>query len=75
MKHFKTINELHHTNGYSSPENPLISLVTCQDLKTCVIGNSKFTSDFYMIAFKKIKSGNFYMVKQNMTLTMVQWHL
>lgn len=59
MKHFKTISELHNTNGYPSPENPLISLVTCQDLKACAIGNSKFTSDFYMIAFKKIKSGNF----------------
>jgi len=59
MKHFKTITELHNTNGYPSPENPLLSLVTCQDLKTCAIGNSKFTSDFYMIAFKKVKSGNF----------------
>ncbi|MFA5328634.1 MAG: helix-turn-helix domain-containing protein [Prolixibacteraceae bacterium] len=60
MKHFKTISELHHTNGYSPPENPLLSLVTCQDLKTCAIGNSKFTGDFYMIALKKIKSGNFF---------------
>jgi len=60
MKHFKTISELHHTNGYPPPENPLLSLVTCQDLKTCTIGNSKFTSDFYMIALKKIKSGNFF---------------
>ncbi|HZV68674.1 MAG TPA: helix-turn-helix domain-containing protein [Saprospiraceae bacterium] len=60
MKHFKSISELHNTNGYSPPENPLLSLVTCQDLKTCTIGNSKFTGDFYMIAFKKIKSGNFF---------------
>jgi hypothetical protein len=60
MKHFKTISELHHTNRYSPPENPLLSLVTCQDLKTCAIGNSKFTGDFYMIALKKIKSGNFF---------------
>ncbi|HEY9049392.1 MAG TPA: AraC family transcriptional regulator [Ohtaekwangia sp.] len=59
MQHFKTITELHNTNGYPSPENPQISLVTCQDLKACTIGNSKFTSDFYMIAFKKIKSGHF----------------
>lgn len=60
MKHFKTISELHASNGYAPPENPLLSLVTCQDLKTCAIGNSKFTSDFYMIAFKKIKSGHFF---------------
>jgi len=59
MKHFKTISELHKTNGYAAPENPLLSLLTCQDLKTCTIGNSKFTSDFYMIAFKRIKSGTF----------------
>jgi len=59
MKHFKSISELHNTNGYARPENPLLSLVTCQDLKTCAIGNSEFTGDFYMIALKKIKSGNF----------------
>jgi AraC family transcriptional activator of pobA len=58
MKHFKTISELHNVNGYAAPENPLLSLLTCQDLKTCTIGNSKFTSDFYMVSFKKIKSGN-----------------
>jgi AraC-like DNA-binding protein len=60
MKHFKTISELHNTNGYPSPENPLLSLVTCHDLKACAIGNSRFTGDFYMIALKKIKSGNFF---------------
>jgi len=59
MKHFKTISELHNTNGYAAAENPLLSLLTCQDLKTCTIGNSKFTGDFYMISFKKIKSGTF----------------
>ena len=46
--------------GFSPPENPLLSLVTCQDLQTCSIGNSQFTGDFYMIAFKKIKSGHFF---------------
>lgn len=64
MNHFKTISELHATNGYPSPENPMLSLVTCHDLKSCKIGNSKFTGDFYMIAFKKIKSGNFFYGKQ-----------
>ena len=60
MKHFKTISELHNTMGFSPPENPLLSLVTCQDLQTCSIGNNKFTGDFYMIAIKKIKSGHFF---------------
>jgi AraC family transcriptional activator of pobA len=59
MKHFRSISELHKTNGYAPPEHPLLSLLTCQDLKTCTIGNSKFTSDFYIIAFKRIKSGTF----------------
>lgn len=59
MKHFKTISELHASNAYPSPENPLLSLVTCTELRACAIGQSKFTGDFYMIAFKKIKSGNF----------------
>src|ERR1700712_3720693 len=59
MKHFKTISELHNTNGFPLPENPLLSLITCHELKACAIGNNKFTSDFYMIAFKKIKSGTF----------------
>ena len=59
MKHFRSISELHKTNGFSAPENPLLSLLTCQDLQTCTIGNSKFTGDFYMIAFKRIRSGTF----------------
>jgi AraC family transcriptional activator of pobA len=59
MKHFRSISDLHKTNGYAPPEHPLLSLLTCRDLKTCTIGNSKFTSDFYIIAFKRIKSGTF----------------
>jgi len=57
MKHFKSISELHRTNGYPAPENPLISLISCGQSRTCSIGNSEFTSDFYMIGFKKLKSG------------------
>src|ERR1700748_3969335 len=60
MKHFKTISDLHNTMVFAPPENPLLSLVTCEDLKTCFIGNTKFTGDFYMIALKKIKSGHFF---------------
>ncbi|WP_428658188.1 helix-turn-helix domain-containing protein [Runella sp.] len=59
MKHFKSLSDLHQTNGYPPPENPLLSLLTCTELKACSIGHSKFTSDFYMIALKKIKSGTF----------------
>jgi len=64
MEHFKTISALHATNGYAPPENPLLSLVTCEDFRNCKIGNSKFTSDFYMITFHKVKSGHFLYGKQ-----------
>ncbi|WDO11533.1 helix-turn-helix transcriptional regulator [Flavobacterium sp. WW92] len=57
MKHYKTISELHRAVGYPPPENPLVSLVVCERLAECSIGQSEFTTDFYMIAFKKIKSG------------------
>ena len=57
MEHYKTITELHERSGYPSPEHPMISLLTCQELSTCSWGESKFTADFYMIALKKIKSG------------------
>jgi AraC family transcriptional regulator, transcriptional activator of pobA len=58
MNHYKSISELHRANGYPGPENPLISLLTCDELSACTIGNQEFTTDFYMIAFKKIKSGH-----------------
>lgn len=57
MKHFKSLAELHRANGFPPPENPLISLVQCN--KTCSIAETEFTADFYMIGFKKLKSGTF----------------
>ncbi|MEA5429137.1 helix-turn-helix domain-containing protein [Arcicella lustrica] len=59
MNHYKTISELHQTSGYPLPEHPMMSLLTCQELTTCSWGGNKFTGDFYMISFKKIKSGTF----------------
>lgn len=58
MNHYKSISELHRANGYPGPENPMISLLTCGELSACTIGHREFTTDFYMIAFKKIKSGH-----------------
>jgi AraC family transcriptional activator of pobA len=57
MKHFKSLHELHKENGFTPPENPLISLVKCNG--NCSINNLEFTTDFYMIGFKKIQSGRF----------------
>ncbi|MBL0740435.1 helix-turn-helix domain-containing protein [Chryseolinea lacunae] len=57
MKHFKSISELHRENGFQPPSNPLIGLIKCGQLRTCSLSNAEFTSDFYAIGFKKLKSG------------------
>jgi AraC family transcriptional activator of pobA len=57
MKHFKSLAELAKANGFPPPENPLINLVKCNG--SCSIGDREFTGDFYMIGFKKLKSGMF----------------
>ncbi|HEY5825564.1 MAG TPA: helix-turn-helix transcriptional regulator [Cyclobacteriaceae bacterium] len=59
MNHFKSISDLHRANGYPAPENPMISLIQCNSSGSCSITNNEFTSDFYMIGFKKLKSGVF----------------
>lgn len=46
---------MHRFNGFPPPENPLIDVIRCQH--TCAMGDREFTSDFYMIGFKKLKSG------------------
>lgn len=46
---------MHRFNGFPMPENPLISVYRCT--RTCALGEREFTSDFYMIGFKKLKSG------------------
>lgn len=57
MKHFKTITELYTTNGFPPPENPLLGLVTFDDIKGCAFVHTEFTLGFYKIALKKVKSG------------------
>lgn len=57
MKHFSTISDLHRVNNYPPPENPMISLIKCDKKTSCSIGASEFTSDFFMISFKKMISG------------------
>ena len=58
MKHFKTITELYTINGFSPPENPLLGLVTFDDIRNCTFVHTEFTLGFYKIALKKVKSGN-----------------
>lgn len=55
MQHFKTLSELHRFNGHPPPENPMLSLLRCN--QSCSSGEREYTGDFYMIGFKKLKSG------------------
>ena len=57
MKHFKTITDLYRTNGIPPPENPLLGVLTFEDIKGCTFVYSEFTMGFYKIALKKVKSG------------------
>ncbi|KQT20849.1 AraC family transcriptional regulator [Chryseobacterium sp. Leaf404] len=58
MKHFKKISELHEALGVKPPENPLFS--TAYGERGACDGNTviEFTSDFYIIGFKKLRSGS-----------------
>lgn len=58
MRHFKKISDLHEALGVKPPENPIFS-VAYGERDSCD-GNSilEFTSDFYIIGFKKLKSGS-----------------
>ncbi len=55
MKHYKSLSELHRENGFIPNENPLFSIYQCKGL--CSLADREFTSDFYMIGLKKLKSG------------------
>jgi AraC family transcriptional activator of pobA len=59
MEHYSSISKLNKTNGYPAPDHPMVGLLTCQELMACSLGNSEFTSDFYIVALKKMRSGEF----------------
>jgi len=55
MKHFKKISELYEVLGFKPPEDPLFSVAYGD---SCTgISDLEFTSAFYIIGFKKLKSG------------------
>jgi AraC-like DNA-binding protein len=58
MKHYKKISELHEALGVKPPEHPLFSAVYGEQ-NTCN-GNTEleFSSEFYIIGFRKLKSGS-----------------
>ena len=58
MDHFKKISELHEALGVNPPEHPLFS-VAYGERGTCDGNNIlEFSSEFYIIGFKKLKSGS-----------------
>jgi AraC family transcriptional activator of pobA len=55
MKHFKSISEMAVANGLPLPEHPMLGLLRIN--REIRINNAEYTSDFYMIGLKKVKSG------------------
>lgn len=55
MRHFKNIADLHRHSGFPTSEHPLFTVYRCDG--TCSLSDSEFTSDFYMIGFKKLTAG------------------
>lgn len=53
--HFKSLADVHRCNQYPEPENPLLTLFTCNPLRN--IASYEVTTDFFVIAFKKFSSG------------------
>ena len=58
MNHYSNLSDLLAAYGFPPPENPLIA-VLCDAVRSANFGNriTEHTSDFYIIAFKKMKSG------------------
>jgi AraC family transcriptional regulator, transcriptional activator of pobA len=57
MIHFNTISDLHETQGYPPPNNPLFGLKVLKKT-TKALKNIEMTCNFYFICFKKLKTGN-----------------
>src|ERR1700761_3101620 len=55
IRHYKSLSDMSREIGYPPPEMPLFRPVRCED--NCSLGEREFTSDFYIIGFKKLKSG------------------
>jgi AraC family transcriptional activator of pobA len=55
MMHFKSLSDVHRCNNYPEPEHPLLTLFTCNPLRS--VTSYEVTTDFYVIAFKRFSSG------------------
>jgi AraC-like DNA-binding protein len=57
MNHFGKISALHEALAASAPEHPLFSILHGNQ-NNCGGGELEFTADFYIIGFRKLKSGS-----------------
>lgn len=55
MKHYKAIADARRDNGFPPPLHPMIALQRCRNV--CSMEGTAFTSDFYIIGFKKLVAG------------------
>jgi AraC family transcriptional activator of pobA len=55
MMHFKSLGDVHRCNNYPELENPLLTLFTCNPLRS--VTSYEVTTDFFVIALKKFSSG------------------
>lgn len=53
--HFKSLGDVHRCNNYPEPENPLLTLFTCNPLRS--VASYEVTTNFFVIALKKFSSG------------------
>ena len=53
--HFKRLSDVYRCNNYPAPENPLLTLFTCNPLRS--VSSYEVTTDFYIIALKRLLSG------------------
>src|SRR4051812_45657366 len=58
MKHYKKIGELHEALGVKPPEHPLFSAVYGEQNTCTGTTELEFSSEFYIIGFRKLKSGS-----------------
>ncbi|MCD0472596.1 AraC family transcriptional regulator [Flavobacterium sp. JAS] len=58
MKHFKKISDLHQAMDIKPPEHPLFSTAYGEGDKCTSKSTLEFSSEFYIIGFKKLKSGS-----------------
>ena len=58
MEHFKNISDLHKALEVKPPEHPLFSAVYGEQDNCTGNREIEFSSDFYIIGFKKLKSGS-----------------